>query len=329
MRAEHATSPSHVVRTVLGDVDPSSLGATLVHEHLILDNALIARDYPHIHLPSVEDAVREVSSCAEVGVGCMVDAMPAAGGRHPDRLAAISESTGVAIVATTGLHTPKYYLHHPWAIDADPEALADLFAADVEVGIDRFDYTGPIVERTDHRAGIIKVATDAEGLTARAGRVLEGAVEASRRTGAPILTHCEDGAGGMDQVEAFHLLGCPLDRVVLSHTDKVDDVGYHRDLFATGVNLEYDQALRRPLDATNRTAQLVAEAVGNGHASQLMIGTDGARRTLWASLGGTPGLAWMRTGFLDALGSLGVPDRDIETIFEVNPQRFLTLRGAP
>jgi phosphotriesterase-related protein len=317
------------VRTVLGDVDAASLGATYVHEHLILDNALIATDYPHIHLPSVEDAAKEVGDCAAVGVGCMVDAMPASGGRHPDRLAAISGLTGVAIVATTGLHTPKYYLHHPWAVDASPEVLAELFAADVDIGIDRFDYTGPVVERTEHRAGVIKVATDAEGLTDRARRVFEGAVEAARRTGAPILTHCEDGLDGMAHVDCFDDLGFPLDRVVLSHTDKVEDAGYHRDLLATGVNLEYDQALRRPLDTSNRTVQLTAEAVDAGYASKVMFGTDGARRTLWRSLGGAPGLAWMRTGFIAALGSLGVGDDVIEAMFETNPQRFLTLGTSP
>ena len=66
------------VRSVLGDVAPSHLGRTLVHEHLILDNELIRRDFAHIHLPSVDDAVAEVESCRKVGIGAMVDVMPAA-----------------------------------------------------------------------------------------------------------------------------------------------------------------------------------------------------------------------------------------------------------
>src|SRR3712207_7012929 len=36
------------------------------------------------------------------------------------------------------------------------------------------------------------------------------------------------------------------DRVVLSHTDKVADPGYHRDLLAAGAYLVYDQGLRTP-----------------------------------------------------------------------------------
>ena len=208
-----------MVRTVVGDVPAHTLGRTLVHEHLILDNALIRDEYPHIRLPSVDDAVAEVSACRAVGIGAMVDAMPAAGGRHPDRLAAISEATGVAIVATTGLHTEKYYVHHPWAIDADPDRLVTLFVDDIEIGIDRFDYTGPIVERTSHRAGLIKVATDDGGVTDRARRCFTAAAEVARRTGVPILTHTEGGHGSMEQIELLDQLGVPLSRVVISHTD--------------------------------------------------------------------------------------------------------------
>ena len=317
------------VRTVLGDVPADSLGATYIHEHLILDNALIAAEFPHIHLPSVDDAVAELTPCAAAGTGCMVDAMPAAGGRHPDRLAEISRRTGIAIVAMTGLHTPKYYAHHPWALEADPDVLADLFAADVVDGIDRFDYTGPVVERTEYRAGIIKVATEGVGLTERARRLFAAAVAAAQRTGVPILTHTEEGIGAMEHVEAFDDLGFPLERVVISHTDKVTDPGYHRDLLGAGVNVEFDQALRQPPGADNWTAELTSLMVDAGHLERIMFGTDGARRTLWSTLGGGPGLAWMRTGFLEALAMRGVADHQVGIMFETNPQRFLTMDGAP
>ena len=65
-----------------------------------------------------------------------------------------------------------------------------------------------------------------------------------------------------------------------------------------------------------------------GHVDRIMFGTDGARRTLWSALGGAPGLAWLRTGFVDALMDLDVSTHDITTMFETNPQRFLALEGA-
>lgn len=316
------------VRTVTGDVDPSTLGVVYAHEHLILDNALIADEFPHIHLPSVDEAVAEVTECADAGVGTMVDAMPAAGGRQVERLAEISRRTGVAVVAMTGLHTPKYYRHHPWALRADPGILADLFTADIEQGIDRYDYTGPVVDRTDHRAGVIKVATDADGMTPRAKRLFGGAVEAARRTGAPLLTHCEEGLGALAQIEELSALGHDLDRVVISHTDKVTDLSYHRDILASGANVEYDQALRRPAGRENETARITAAMASEGYVDRIMFGTDGARRTLWRTLGGSPGLAWLHTGFLEALASHGIDESVYTRMFAENPQRFFTLREA-
>lgn len=316
------------VRTVLGDVGASSLRAVYMHEHLILDNALIANGYPHIHLPSVDEAVAEVTPCASEGVGCMVDAMPAAGGRRPGRLAEISERTGVAIIAMTGLHTSKYYIHHPWAIEAEPEVLADLFVADIVEGIDEYDYTGPVVERTTIRAGMIKVATERAELSDRERRVVTAATDAAHRTGVQILTHCEDGIGAMEQLSFLAGLGFPLERVVVSHTDKVTDLGYHRDILATGAFVEYDQALRRPPGKANDTARIAAAMLRAGFGDRVMFGTDGARRTLWSSLGGGPGLAWMRTGFIDSLTAHGVSGAEIDTMFTTNPQRFLTMHEA-
>lgn len=308
-----------VVRTVLGDVAPDRLGVTYLHEHLIIDSPLVADRYPHIALPSVAEAVAEVTACADAGVGAMVDAMPCAAGRRVDKLAAVSRVTGVAVVAATGLHTARYYDGHPWTRAEPAEALADLFTADVTDGIDRYDYTGPVVRRTEHRAGVVKVAAASERLSDPERRLFEAAAETQRRTGAPILTHCEDGRGGLEQVEALAGLGVPLDRVVLSHTDKQPDPGYHRELLAAGVNLEYDQALRDPAP----TRRLLDAMLGEGHGRRLLLGTDGARRSLWRTLGGAPGLAWLATGFAAAL------DPATRRMLLVdNPARVLALRLA-
>ncbi|MGI9665741.1 MAG: phosphotriesterase family protein [Acidimicrobiia bacterium] len=311
------------VRTVRGDVPAEALGRTLVHEHLILDSALIRETMPHIHLHSVDDAVTEVSSCHEVGIGAMVDAMPAAGGRDPIKLAAISEATGVHIIATTGLHTPKYYGDHPWAVDINPSSLAQLFVDDIEVGIDANDHMAIDLDRTTIRAGIIKVATDEQGIDERAIRLFEAAVEAAQRTHTPILTHTEDGIGALDQIALFERLGFSLNRVVLSHTDKIIDPEYHEAILATGVSVEYDQALRRIESSSNATSELIVEMVHRGYARQMMLGTDGARRSLWKSLGGSPGLAFMSGDLVDDLVSRGLEQGDLVAIFEDNPQRFL------
>ena len=317
-----------IIRTVLGDIDPADLGATYMHEHLIIDSPLVADRMPHIHLPSVDDAAAEAAACEQAGAGAMVDAMPAGSGRNVGALAAVSRRTGVHIVAVTGLHTAKYYPGQPWAQEASPETLADLFTADIEAGIDRYDYTGPVVERTPHRAGLIKVVSGGPTIDARNRRLFEAAAEVHRRTGAPVLTHCEEGTGALEQLELLRDLGMPLERVVLSHTDKIPEAGLHKELLSSGVNLEYDQALRQADDPAPPTARLVSEMISAGFLSQLMLGTDGARRSLWACLGGSPGLAWLLTGFAGVLDASGVDAAARHQMFVENPAGFLAFEAA-
>lgn len=314
------------VRTVLGDVDAGDLGRTYAHEHLIIDNALIAAVFPHILLDDVDAAVREVGDCRAVGIDTFVDAMPCAAGRDAVRLAQIARRTGCHIIAATGLHHERYYGPRHWTAILDVGELAELFVADIETGIDAFDYTGPVVRRSPHRAGVVKIATDAMRIVGRDLRLVEAAAIAHLRTGAPVLTHCEQGRGGLEQVEALAGFGVPADAIILSHVDKVADLTYHRALARTGAFLEYDQALRTAGDLRPLTASLIVALQEGGFGRQILLGTDGARRSLWRSLGGEPGLAWLGREFPGTLTRCGVSAETIEAVFTTNAAVALAMR---
>lgn len=319
--------PDPIVRTVLGDVAATELGITYAHEHLVLHNALIETAFPHILLDDVDAAVAEVDRCGQAGVATMVDAMPCASGRDVQRLAEVSRRTGVHVVTVTGLHHPRYYGAHHWTARVDVDVLAELFVADLVDGVDAFDYTGPVVQRTAHRAGAIKVATGGKTLTARDRLLISAAAEAHRRTGAPVLTHCEQGTGGVEQVTALREAGVPPAAVMLSHVDKVNDPAYHLDLACTGAVLVYDQALRQHAQDCPDTATLVRHAAEAGYLDQVVLGTDGARRDLWRQYGGEPGLAWLLTEFPARLRAVGLDDLQVQQLFVDNPARALTWRA--
>lgn len=272
------------------------------------------------------DAVAELGRCRAAGVRLVVDAMPVAAGRDVVRLAEIAAATGVDIVAATGLHHDRYYGPLHWSNRVAPEVLAELFVADLTVGVDRFDYTSPVVERTEFRAGIVKVATDGPALADRDRRCLEAVATASVRTGAPVLTHCEEGRGAVEQVVALTQHGVPAEAIILSHVDKARDVAYALEVAATGAYLELDQNLRQaPEGAQAHCLTVVEELVGHGHGAQIVLGTDGARRSLWTELGGSPGLAWLASGFAALLTQRGLGD-GLAAFFHDNPVRALTWR---
>ena len=113
---------------------------------------------PDFDLGDVDRMTTEVAAAAALGLRSVVDAMPCDAGRNAGKLAELSRRTGVQIVAPTGLHHERFYDAAHWSHRLSVDELADLFVADIEEGIDELDYSGPLVRRTEHRAGVIKVA---------------------------------------------------------------------------------------------------------------------------------------------------------------------------
>lgn len=307
-----------MIRTVLGDIDTNSLGVTYMHEHLIIDSEIVKKNLSYIHLPSTEDAITELNICKTAGVTSMVDCMPTASGRDIKRLAVISDKTGINIIAVTGLHHVKYYNEYDPIEALDVDSLASLFIDEIENGC----------EGTFYKAGLIKVVTSGENPSNRELRLFEAAAIAQKVTGAPILTHCEHGKGALQQLDILRNLDVDLSKVVMSHTDKEPDFSYHKEILSSGVNVEYDQSLRQ-IDLDNSTsALLTAEMLEQGFGRQIMLGTDGARRSLWSSLGGYPGLAALYQNWSSRLRQVGITNEQLELMFVTNPAGFLSFKGV-
>jgi 5-phospho-D-xylono-1,4-lactonase len=309
-----------VVRTVLGDITSEALGVTYSHEHLVIDGGTPVAMNPDFDLGDVERMATEVAAAAALGLGAVVDAMPCDCGRNAVKLAELSRRTGVHVIAPTGLHHERYYGPDHWSVTESVEALAVRFALDISDGIDANDYAGPEVRRTPHRAGVIKVAGSAGGPSARDARIFEAAAEAHRRTGAPILTHCEAGTGALEQVALLQRLGVDPAHVALSHVDKVVDRGYHRALLATGAFAEYDGSFRWG-DGENGTLRLLRWALEDGSIGGILLGMDAARQGYYHVYGGSPGLSWLLEGFTQAMETAGIDAFARRWLFVDNPAR--------
>jgi predicted metal-dependent phosphotriesterase family hydrolase len=308
------------VRTVLGDIDPGEMGITYAHEHLVIDGGRPVEMSPDFLLADVDLLAAELGNAAAAGLRTAIDAMPADCGRNPSKLADLSRRTGVHLVAATGLHHEKFYGPSHWSLRASEDELADLFVADVLDGIDDRDYGGPIVRRTEVRAGVVKVGGSEGGPSARDLPIFRAAAATHARTGVPIHTHCEAGTGALEQIRALVDGGVPAERISLSHVDKVVDRGYHDELFATGAFAVYDQAFRWGA-RENGTLRLLEWAVADGHAGQVMLGMDAARQGYYTAFGGTPGLPYLLRDFSKLLEARGIGAELRHGFFVDNPAR--------
>jgi len=307
-------------RSVLGDIPTAELGVTYAHEHLVIDGGRPVQMFPDFDLGDVDRLLPEVRDTVANGLRTAVDAMPADAGRNVLKLADLSRRAGLHVIASTGLHHDRYYGPAHWSHRLSAEELAALFVADLAEGIDELDYSGPVVRRTRHRAGVIKVAGSEGGLSSRDERLFEAAAIAHARTGAPILTHCEHGTGALEQIRFLAAHGAEPRHVTLSHVDKVVDRGYHREIASTGAFAEFDQAFRWAEDVENGTLTIVEWLAEDGLDGQVVVGMDAARRRYYRSYGGEPGLGYLLGPFSDALEARGLgPTR--ERLFVDNPAR--------
>jgi len=305
------------VRTVLGDVPATQLGVCYAHEHVIIDVGFVTQMTPDFLINDVGCAVAELRQFYADGGRAMIDSMPCDSGRNVRKLAEVSRQSGVHLVVPTGLHLAKYYVPGHWGNGYTEDELEELFVADITEGVDERDYGGPRVRRTEHRAGIIKIATE-RGFTAREETIFAAAAQAHRLTGCPVLTHTEQGGGAMAQVERLRELGVDLRHVCLSHTDRRPDVGLHRELLATGVRVEFDSAFRGKAGERNGTRELLLALLPE-FPDQIMLGMDAARRSYWRSYGGGPGLSFLLTDFSAQLRAAEVSPSLLEKIFVSTP----------
>ncbi len=314
-------------RTVLGDIAPEELGIVYAHEHLVIHGGRPVQLFPDFELADVGKAVAELAPAQDLGLRTVVDAMPADCGRDVLMLAQIARQSGVNVIAPSGLHHERYYHDRHWSVRLGAEEIADLFVADIEDGIDELDYNGPIVKRTEHRAGVMKVAGSTDGPSARDEKVFAAAAMAQRRTGCPILTHCEGGTGALEQVELLVRHGSDPAHIVLSHVDKVVDRGYMREIAATGARVEYDQGFRWG-EAENGTLQLLEWAAEDGLLGHITLGLDAARQGYWIQFGGAPGWTYLLGEFAGLMRERGLGDAELHSLFVEAPGGAYTF-GEP
>ena len=306
------------IETVLGPIPESKLGITLSHEHVLVFMGAENHIYPWLFdWGKTRDKVtRELTEAKSGGIDTLIDLTTPDLGRDVRFVAEVAEASRMNVVVATGIwrDVPRSF----W--ERDPDKIADIFVREIEVGI----------EDTGIKAGVIKVANDAEGVTSKAEPVVRGAARALMRTGCPISTHqWAPKEVGRRQVEIFQEEGAPMDRICIGHSADTTDVAYLEELLNAGVYLSMDRYPGGPgrPDWRQRNATVKA-LIDNGWTDRLMLGHDYAPGPVMA---GREAPELKRSGYLQlasvalpALRSDGVSDDDIDTMLRDVPRKFLT-----
>jgi predicted metal-dependent phosphotriesterase family hydrolase len=305
-------------RTVLGDVDTNQLGVTNAHEHLAIGGGLITVQHPDYRLNDQEKAIREINDFVDSGGSTIVDCTPCGIGREPNTLINISRSTGAHVIAASGVHKESYYLDTHWRFRYSVEEIAELWQAEVEVGMELSAYEGPIINRSSACAGIVKVGSDYQNIASATRKAFEAAAFVHMRTGVPILTHSELGTMMLEQVELLQSFGVKPKHVIISHGDRNPDWFVHRDVAQTGAFIEYDCPGRVKYFPESTIVELMRKMFEISLGDHILLGGDNARRSYWKSYGGGPGVAYLLRSFLPRLKRQGFTDAQVDQVMKTN-----------
>lgn len=310
--------PDEIIRTVGGDIPPSELGRTNVHEHLLMRSPLLRGD-------ALDDVARSTAEAVELraaGMDALVELTTIGLGRDPRGVAQIAERSGLKIVLATGIHRQAHYPPEHWVHRTGTAELTALFVRDILEGCDGADYSGPREVPTTVRAGVIKIGAGYWQISALDRRVFEAAGAAHRASGAPVACHLEMGTAAWEVLERLGDSGIPAQRIMLAHMDRNPDPGLHAELAAAGAYLGYDgmsRAKYRPDSALLDCLLRVAEA---GGAERILLGGDLARASSFRAYGGMPGLVYLPRKFIPRLEARGGAEL-VNTLLVANPARWL------
>ena len=308
------------VQTVLGPIEPASLGVTLPHEHTQIALWHVPARWDYWQLTKDEPIVLdELEAFRTAGGSALVDLTLPGVGRDPDWLARIARGSGLHVVMGCGWYRGAYY---PPEARIDRRAVDDL--AD-ELVLEATDGVGT----TGIRPGIIgEIGTDKPWVSAQEERVHRAAARAARRTGLAVTTHGVLSAVGLDQLRILEEEGLDPARVVIGHADSYPVLEHHLAIVERGASVEFDflGMSFTPLERHGepRVIELLCDLLARGHVERVLLSQDVCNDAQLRRYGGN-GYAYLATTFLPRLREAGVSDVEIDTMTVANPRRILTI----
>ena len=307
-----------IIRTILKDVDPETLGrgATLFHEHISIGDALPPwRTPPKNQVPAygadIDLMVNEVKALASDGVSCIVNAGTVDLGMDVEHLRAIATRSGFPIVIAGG-----YYLHATYPPDI-ADKTEDQIAQDLmrDAAAQRWGAMGEI--------GVTKYPMFPDEQ-----KVLRAVCKVNLQTGLPFFTHNpHTGCGqcGLEQLDVIESMGVNLGHVCIGHmSDLTDDpkAETQKTIAKRGAFVGFDTVGRRLTGPDSKKLEMLLALLDAGHEDKVLLGSDFATADELKANHGA-GLDSALIVFVPKMRAAGVKEATIHKITVDNPRRFL------
>jgi 5-phospho-D-xylono-1,4-lactonase len=302
------------VHTVLGEIEPSELGVTYGHEHLLtMPGEHLLKGSEDMILGSLEKSTAELELFKQAGGGAIVEVTCSEYGRDGDGLAELSRRSGVHVIAATGHIMEGYWRGVIDLSDRDIPSLVDEMVRDLTEGMP--DAPGV-------RAGVIKVGTSKDAVHPDEEKMLRAAAIVQRDLGVPITTHTTKGTIPEEQLRIFEDAGADLERVCIGHQDLKLDYEQHLRVVKSGARIGYDCISKEHYGPDKTRVEFIKNLIDEGYGDQILVAGDIARQSYLTSYGGGPGFTYILWRFIPWLWTEGVPREATDKLLIDNPARF-------
>ena len=335
------------IQTVRGLIDPSQLGRTLMHEHVVCDFTPTARrpeppveinlrnvwelNYKWVDSPGIRQlldrdvAVREMKRMVDDGGESVVEVSTYPMGLDPAGLLEVSQRADVHIVCGSGRYLDEFM------VEDDRQRSVDDLVADIVHDIHR-GANAPDGQRVC--AGIIGEIGCSWPWTAAERRSMQAAVIAQQETGAALTIHPgRDRASPFEIVAFLKQAGADFSRTIMDHIDRrlfvIDDMLRLAD---TGCTLEFDvfgwetsyfvQGVDLDLSSDGVRVTAIGALIDAGHIDQIVIAHDICQRTRQMEFGGH-GYGHIYRNIIPMMHRRGITDTQIDAMLIDNPARLL------
>ncbi|MCW1099689.1 phosphotriesterase [Streptomyces sp. RS2] len=320
---------SNTVNTVLGPVPADELGVVSVHEALlsVVPGAEYAFDVTIDRAEVFETLAAKLTDFRAHGGGTVVDSTGMFHGRDVRLYEALSRTTGVHIVASTGqgpeellggyFLTPQTNPPTPWPAGR----FADLFTKEVTEGM--------VVPRVERRgaAGLVATAATRTGMTATDESLFRGAARAALATGVAVSVRY--GADALHDLDVVLDEKLPADRVAVGGLDRRVAVAADaaREVARRGAYAVLDHVGAQDGDHVTdaERADLVADLVRAGHGDRVLLSSS-ATGVAKGHAGNDLPYGHVLTAFVPLLKDRGLGDEDTRRILVDNPRALLSVR---
>lgn len=311
-------APSTVsVMTVSGAIAPEQMGATLPHEHVLVDFAgaeLVSPDrYDRDEV--FETVLPYLRRARALGVRTFVEATPAYLGRDPLLLRRLADASGVQLLVSTGYYGAREDQHLPRHAFTEPaDSLAARWIREWTTGIDG----------TGIRPGFIKIGVDAGPLRGIDRTLIQAAARTHLRTGLTIAAHTGPAAAALDQLAVLEDEGVDPSAWIWVHAQAEDDSTVHVRAARSGAWISFDGLAS---ENVGRYVARVAFMRAEGLLHRVLVSHDAG----WYHVGESGGGAFrpyepLFTDFLPALEAAGFTDDEIHRLIALNPAQAYAVR---